>query len=781
MESTPVTPTIRPSEAFSKVITPVSLSTAGSLEMSQRKERGAIAAQACDTCRSRKQRCDEQRPKCGTCQKFRLECNYREPQPTKKDKTLVEILDRIKGLEGKLDNLGQGTAIGLSAPVCSVPGSLTSPPPRAQAVLGQPVPASSSYAFSGEASTAEVVEEDHYRYVSSVHQMLRWPAIQQLLASIQHRIPDVDLSILDMEGPLSAIAARRSGLRRLSTITGKPVRRGSAVSMTDRGAGQGPLTITDLTWDTMQRLSKAYFDSFNLLCPILDRQSFMSETLPALFNHGFGDDMPSTIAFLVFALGGVAIAGSEGPPVHVYNGRASGVKGGTRDRPPGLELFNEARRRMGFNSTECSLENVQMFELASIYYGTCFSPLDFWRMNGSASAACQALITSHPSVLSSAQADLTRRAFWHCAIMETGLKLEFCCPLTGLAKMELLVGLPDFSGPFAEDDYISNQESHFQEHFASQIVLRRLLVDFHAVLNQGKSETSLFSHMSAHYSPAPTSAGVDRATIHQFALQLKKWRGMLPVHLRWHDDAPDIYLNGNDNPSVGLYRTNASLYTPATTPITTAGPNTIQQQLHQYQQQEQQQQQRRRRRQQQQQSEQVQPQPPVPGPTDTALHMFTTDLDAVPSRYAYILDVQVALLRSRYYYTKYLIHRPFIYKALHHPDAMSHDDAVGAAECLKAALKWPVAMSPPCRQKRLIPCSFFFTQNFFGILVLLHMSSTVPVLRRIRSTLCGERFELDAAETVGLYLDWLRDLKEVDDGTVWFWGVARATYGLEDD
>lgn len=38
---------------------------------------------ACDTCRSRKQRCDEQRPKCGTCQKFKLECNYREPQPTK--------------------------------------------------------------------------------------------------------------------------------------------------------------------------------------------------------------------------------------------------------------------------------------------------------------------------------------------------------------------------------------------------------------------------------------------------------------------------------------------------------------------------------------------------------------------------------------------------------------------------------------------------------------------------------------------------------------------------
>lgn len=167
-------------------------------------------------------------------------------------------------------------------------------------------------------------------------------------------------------------------------------------------------------------------------------------------------------------------------------------------------------------------------------------------------------------------------------------------------------------------------------------------------------------------------------------------------------------------------------------------------------------------------------------PTVTAPHMFTTNLDAVPPRYSYALDIQVALLRSRYYYTKYLIHRPFIYKALHHPDAMGHDDAVGVAECLKATLKWPVAMSPTCRSKRLVPCSLFFTQCFFGILVLLHLTTTVPILSRIRSTLCGEQFELDAGETVGLYLDWMRDLKVVAPGTEWQWKVVSAIYGLQE-
>ena len=48
-----------------------------------RQFRGSIAAQACGTCRSRKQKCDENRPKCGLCQRMALECNYMEPQPTK--------------------------------------------------------------------------------------------------------------------------------------------------------------------------------------------------------------------------------------------------------------------------------------------------------------------------------------------------------------------------------------------------------------------------------------------------------------------------------------------------------------------------------------------------------------------------------------------------------------------------------------------------------------------------------------------------------------------------
>lgn len=59
-------------------------------------------------------------------------------------------------------------------------------------------------------------------------------------------------------------------------------------------------------------------------------------------------------------------------------------------------------------------------------------------------------------------------------------------PTTGLEELERVIGLPDFSESIAQEDYLGNQSTHFQEHFASQIVLRRLMMDFHNTMSQGK-------------------------------------------------------------------------------------------------------------------------------------------------------------------------------------------------------------------------------------------------------------------------------------------------------
>ena len=167
-----------------------------------------------------------------------------------------------------------------------------------------------------------------------------------------------------------------------------------------------------------------------------------------------------------------------------------------------------------------------------------------------------------------------------------------------------------------------------------------------------------------------------------------------------------------------------------------------------------------------------------PAPAAPAL-MFSTDLDAPPVTYPFALDVQVALLRTRYYHAKFILHRPFLYKAVHHPDAMTADDAAGAAVCLRACLRWPVTMSPTSLRKRLVPCLFFWTQNVLAILLALHLSQVSPILNRIRATLCGDRFEIEASETVGLCVDWVRDLGAVDGAAGWAWDVVKGLYGLE--
>jgi len=132
-----------------------------------------------------------------------------------------------------------------------------------------------------------------------------------------------------------------------------------------RAAGGPRVTFPDLTYDAMVNLATAYFDHFNFIYPFMDRQNFISDTLMKVNSEGFNGDTDSVIALLVFALGEVAMEGTRGNPIDVYRNRPSGVRGGTLARPPGLGLFNEARKRIGFVLTDCDLENVQIFSLAA--------------------------------------------------------------------------------------------------------------------------------------------------------------------------------------------------------------------------------------------------------------------------------------------------------------------------------------------------------------------------------------------------------------------------------
>lgn len=480
-----------------------------------------------------------------------------------------------------------------------------------------------------------------------------------------------------------------------------------------------------LTWEMMQSLSTAFFETFNLLHPIVDRQHFQSVILPTILTSGFDDGVEATLAYLIFALGEVAVAAplSASP--------------GSQNRGdvalPGLLFFNEARRRMGFHLASIALSSVQMLALTGLYYSTTFHHAEFWRSTASASLACQALVNiSRPEDLSH---DLLRRVFWHCSITESFLELEFELPTTGLNKYETRVPVPDFSGGLSAQDHVANETSHFQEHFASQIVLRRLATDFHAVLSSVPS-----SAMGA--SVESTSSVSMPDTIRSLSMKLDHWREtLLPAHLHWCEDEPESFPGLAPRRGSDVFRIPEQPITTAQTPPT-----------------------------------------PARARAGSRPSMFVPAVAATPSvSYMYATDIQVALLRSRYYLTKHLIHRPYLYKALHHPDKMTQQDATGLATCLRACLRWPIAMAPVCERKRLVPCVFIWTQNLLGVLLVLWMSERVEVLQRVRqSGLCGESFEEEARETVREAVAWLRDLGPVDEKADEAWKVVKALYRLVD-
>ncbi|KAI9753821.1 MAG: hypothetical protein M1815_005975 [Lichina confinis] len=301
-----------------------------------RKERAMLAAQACETCRTRKTRCDEGRPRCGGCTKLGVECRYEESRPTRKDKNLGQIFETLERLETAVDDL----------------------PRRVVDTL----PASASPSTFPDWHRPERGYEPPRPWNTVSRRLLAWPAVQEALRDDLHEEMDA-LQIFRENGPrLVTELERAEGLATTSFLESQPV---PAHLLVPDEPGHR-IIFSTLPLDTIRNLSQWYFSAFNPTYPVLDSQLYFSLTLPAVLRHGIGESDPgSIITLLVVALGRHALEGSTGTPLSNSGGKTSGLRGGTADVPPGLDFFNEARRRMGFVMTLYTLEHVQIFALAA--------------------------------------------------------------------------------------------------------------------------------------------------------------------------------------------------------------------------------------------------------------------------------------------------------------------------------------------------------------------------------------------------------------------------------
>lgn len=186
-----------------------------------------------------------------------------------------------------------------------------------------------------------------------------------------------------------------------------------------------------------------------------------------------------------------------------------------------------------------------------------------------------------------------------------------------------------------------------RRHTSKAIMHPNLLFDVYAQIYTTVSISASFSDgficlstnsitaMSNSTSPILQESIPSSNSLKALAETLVQWRGLLPKELQWAEDDPAAYPAPHAPPNIN--------FKSALDPTLSQAP--------------------------------LRSQPPL----------FSTDLDQEPAQYRYLYDIQVALLRSRYYYAKYIVYRPFIYKALHFPEQVSQTDAEGVAECLRVS------------------------------------------------------------------------------------------------
>ncbi|KAI5198715.1 hypothetical protein E4T38_07355 [Aureobasidium subglaciale] len=425
-----------------------------------------------------------------------------------------------------------------------------------------------------------------------------------------------------------------------------------------------------LTPENVRRMSDAYFSTFNILFPILDRQIFLEDILEPVLRNGFADcDPQGCLVLLVLALGQTAIDGVYGSPISIIEGNPSGLRGGTAERPPGLNLFNEARRRMGFIMHQCTLENVQIHLLES-------ESIDW----------------------STPRADLIKRAYWACMLSEDMYHLELDLSQTGIHTLEDQVPLPYFHGSESNYGNPSDEKSHFQYHFLAMIALRRLVARIHESIHCSSNVTA---ELSEDYGGPPVHV------IKELARQLESWRSLLPRPLQWSDNDKTEFPNMG---SAGRQGTDS---------------------------------------------------------------LFSMDQGSVPINHRDNLDIMTAQLRTQFYYARFMIYRPFVYKALHFPELMTEEDQICCALAIQSACLWPLILAPPKNKKRLVPHLFTWTQNFVGILLILRMTTENECLKKI----CNERVNRkDLEQTTTLMLEWIQDIKQVDGIAEWSWKMLGPLY-----
>ena len=322
------------------------------------------------------------------------ECTYcpaRADPINRPSEPMAKIYESLQRLEKKFDNLslesGARSSRSASASASSNVSKLRSQYSPFPSLLSRDSPSDSQTWSDSHPPRPSQASP----YVTVPHKIMLWPRVYAQLSG------SGDQTRLELQAMSEGGTTWVVGQAYANYPHGIPFDVGLPSRAVDTNSSQSfffeRTRFPTLTDQRIQMYTNAYFNTFNVLHPILDFELFHKETLPSVLTDGFGyGDHASILTLLVLALGELSIDAISGDAIDTVQGSSSGFRGGSAQRPPGLQTFNEARARIGSIPYRCELIDVQILLLQAFYFEANAMHVEYWRSTVSASLACHVLV-----------------------------------------------------------------------------------------------------------------------------------------------------------------------------------------------------------------------------------------------------------------------------------------------------------------------------------------------------------------------------------------------------
>ncbi|KAL2815278.1 hypothetical protein BDW59DRAFT_166868 [Aspergillus cavernicola] len=494
-----------------------------SRDRSGKKRRHDVARQACERCRVKKTRCDEQFP-CSLCRSLNTECLYTYRKQTRNEASSSALFRILGRLESKLDNI--------SARASNIE-------PHAVGVPVTPWAAEAAEIFDIQ-STASYISPPAHEVVGDVpnfppstvipwsaHQVIAWKPV---------------LSVLP---PPVRLLLNTYGTDYSTTLELKRPR----LSLGPRPGSKDDVdSLGNLSVSLVKELCHSYFSTLHLAHPIIDRAFYLRHTLPTAIHGVFGYDIESCVVLVVMALGrwakkGLAEASEPTAQTQRRSSRSGltpeGLNPNTDGNHPGLVFFNESRKRIGWLINDNCMQSCQYYLLSGLFYALLTRPVDWWTMTNRASTCCRMFWVNTPTPCDAWVADMQSRLFWNTVMFDSILAQELRLPGSQLDELAQRVPLPKFvkmkqPSFIPVDSDTDEEDSFFHYHFLAQVAHRILLT---------RTKTSIFftsmpflpdhglrydSDLKGEYS----SPSMEE----ELFQQLERWRNQLPSALQFDDE-----------------------------------------------------------------------------------------------------------------------------------------------------------------------------------------------------------------------------------------------------